>query len=168
MEVRGGTRLYRLYRSFVTRAGSLNIKRLLLIKENQISQVKGFRAFLYGKIQEPGLTEIFPFTGTSPISGQFPVFFTSWTPLGLTVVVFQWLSPVWLFVTPWTATHQAFLPFTISQSLLKLKSIGLVMPPKHLILCLPILLLLSIFPSFRVFSNESALHQVAKVLELQL
>ena len=59
--------------------------------------------------------------------------------------------------TPWTAAHQAFLSFTISQNLLKLVSIELVMPSKHLILCCPLLLLPSIFPSIRVFLNESAL-----------
>ena len=59
-------------------------------------------------------------------------------------------------VTPWTAAHQACLSFTVSQSLLKLLSIELVMPSNHLILCHPLLLLPSIFPSTRVFSNESA------------
>ena len=71
-------------------------------------------------------------------------------------VVIQSFSPVWLFVTPWTAACQASLPFTISWSLLKLMSIESVMPPNHLILCHPLLLLLSVFPSIRVFSNESA------------
>ena len=66
------------------------------------------------------------------------------------------LSRVWLFVTPWIAAHQASLSFTISQSLFKLMSIELVRPFDHLILCRP-LLLLSIFPSIRVFSNESVL-----------
>ena len=61
-----------------------------------------------------------------------------------------------LFVTPWTAAHQASLSITISQSLSKLMSIELVMPSNHLILCHP-LLLPSIFPSIRVFSNESVL-----------
>ena len=59
--------------------------------------------------------------------------------------------------TPWTAARQASLSFTISQSLLKLMSIQSVMPSNHLILCRPLLLLPSIFPSIRVFSNESAL-----------
>ena len=68
------------------------------------------------------------------------------------------LSHVWLFVTPWTAALQASLSFTISRSLLKLMSIKLVMPSSHLILCCPLLLLPSIFPSIRVFSIESALH----------
>ena len=61
-------------------------------------------------------------------------------------------------MTPWTAALQASLSFIISQSLLKLKSIKLMMPSNHLILCHPLLLLSSIFPSVRVFSNESALH----------
>ena len=68
------------------------------------------------------------------------------------------LSHVQLFATPWTAALQASLSITNSQSLLKLTSIQLVMPSNHLILCRPLLLLPSIFPSIRVFSNESALH----------
>ena len=70
---------------------------------------------------------------------------------------FQSLSHVQLFVTPWTATSQTLLTFTISWSLLKLMSIESMMPSNHLILCHPTLLLPSIFPSIRVFSNESAL-----------
>ena len=70
----------------------------------------------------------------------------------------QLLSHVWLFATPWTAAHQALLSITSSQSLLKLMSIESVMPSNHLDLCCPLLLLPSIFPSIRVFSNESALH----------
>ena len=69
----------------------------------------------------------------------------------------QSLSLAWLFATPWTAAHQASLSITNSQSLLKLMSIESVMPSKHLILCCPVLFLPSIFPSIRVFSNESAL-----------
>ena len=69
----------------------------------------------------------------------------------------QLLSHVQLFVTPWTAAHQASLSITNSQSLLRLMSIELVMPSNHLILCRPLLLLLSIFPSIRIFSNESVL-----------
>ena len=63
-----------------------------------------------------------------------------------------------MFVTPWTATCQASLSFTTSWNLLKLMSIESVMPSNHLILCHPLLLLPSIFPSIRVFSNELALH----------
>ena len=61
-------------------------------------------------------------------------------------------------MTPWTAALQVSLSFTISRSLLKLMSIELVMPSNHLVLCQPLFLLPSIFPSIRVFSNESALH----------
>ena len=68
------------------------------------------------------------------------------------------LSHVQLFVTPWTVALQASLSFAISQSLFKLKSIELVMPSNHLILFHLLLLLPSILPSIRVFSNESALH----------
>ena len=70
----------------------------------------------------------------------------------------QSLSCVWLFATPLTAACQDSLSITISQSLLKLMSIESVMPSKHLILCHPLLLLPSVFPSIRVFSNESILH----------
>ena len=73
------------------------------------------------------------------------------------VVVVQSLSHVWLFATPWTAAHQAPLSFTVSWSLLKCISIEWVMPSNYLVLCHPLLLLPSIFPSIRVFSNESAL-----------
>ena len=70
----------------------------------------------------------------------------------------QLLSCVRLRVTPWTAAHQASLSITNCQSLLKLISIESVMPSNHLILCCPLLLLPSIFPSIKVFSYESALH----------
>ena len=70
----------------------------------------------------------------------------------------QLLSHVSLFATPWTAAHQASLSIINSRSLLKLMSIESVMPSNHLILCHPLLLMPSIFPSIRVFSNESVLH----------
>ena len=70
----------------------------------------------------------------------------------------QSLSHVQLFVTPWTAACQASLSITNSQSLLKFMSIEPVMPSNYLILCHPFLLLPSIFPSIRDFSNESVLH----------
>ena len=69
----------------------------------------------------------------------------------------QSLSHVRLFATPWIAAQQAFLSITNSQGLPKLMSIKPVMPSGHLILCRPLLLLLSIFPNIKVFSNESAL-----------
>ena len=70
----------------------------------------------------------------------------------------QLFSHVWLFATPWTAAHQASLSITNSQSPPKPMSIESVMPSHHLILCRPLLPLPSIFPSIRVFSNESAFH----------
>ena len=69
----------------------------------------------------------------------------------------QLFTRVWLFVTPWTAAHQASLSITNSWSLLKLMSIKSVVRSNYLILCHPLLLSPSIFPSIRVFSNESAL-----------
>ena len=91
------------------------------------------------------------------------------------VVVVQSLSPIWLFATPWTAACQASLTSTISRHLLKFMSIELMILFNHLILCHPLLLLSSIFPSIRVFSSEwglfhwvGSLHQVPKVLDLQL
>ena len=76
-------------------------------------------------------------------------------------------SHVQLLVIPWTAARQASLCITNSQSLLKLMSIELVMPSSHLILCHPLLLPPSIFPSIRVFSNESALHILCCPLHLR-
>ena len=80
----------------------------------------------------------------------------------------QLLSRVQLFETPWTAAHQASLSITNSQSLLKLMSIALVMPSNHLILCSPLLLLPSTFPSIALFSSESVLHIRWPILEFQL
>ena len=73
------------------------------------------------------------------------------------VVVVEPLSHVRLFASPWTAARQASLSSAVSQSLLKFMSIELVMPSNHLILCHPLLLLPSIFPSIRVYSGESIL-----------
>ena len=85
----------------------------------------------------------------SPLPPSFPL------PPLLSPV--QSLSHVRLFATPWTAARQASLSITISQNLLKFTSIESVIPSNYLILCHPLLLLPSIFPSIRVFSNESAL-----------
>ena len=74
-----------------------------------------------------------------------------------TISSVQSLSHSQLFVTPWTAAHQSSLSITNSWNLLKLMSIESVMPSNHLILCHPLLLLPSVFPSIRVFSNESVL-----------
>ena len=73
------------------------------------------------------------------------------------LVVVQPLSHAHLFATPWTAARQASLSFSVSWSLFKFMSIKSMMPSNHLILCRPLLLLLSIFPNIRVFSNESPL-----------
>ena len=79
----------------------------------------------------------------------------------------QSFSRVIHFVTPWTEAHQASLSITNSWSLLRVMSIKSMMPSNHLILCRPLFLWPSIFPSIRVFSNESTSHQVTKVLEIQ-
>ena len=78
---------------------------------------------------------------------------------GTFIFTYQFSCPVVsCSVTPWTAAHQAILSITNSQSWLKLMSIESVMPSNHLILCSPLLLTPSIFPSIRVFSSESVLH----------
>ena len=81
-----------------------------------------------------------------------------YTPQYIFISWFQLLSHVRLFATPWTAAHQASLTITNSRSLPKPMFIESVMPSNYLILCHPLLLLPSIFPSIRVFSNDSALH----------
>ena len=90
----------------------------------------------------PGTFLVLPLAWCVPSSGELSV---------------QSLSRVWLYATSWTAAHQASLSITNSRSLLKLMSIESVMPSNHLILCRPLLLLPSIFPSIRVFTNESVL-----------
>ena len=90
-------------------------------------------------------------------------FFTIWTTKEVHILYILYYiqfshSHIRLFATPWTTAHQASLCITNSRSLLKLMSVESVMPCNHLILCHPLLLLPSIFPSIRVFSNESVLH----------
>ena len=85
---------------------------------------------------------------------QMPSLLFLWVQREISSV--QSLSRVWLFATPWTTACQASLSITSSWSLLKLTSFESVMPSNHLILCHTLLLLLSIFPIIRVFSNESA------------
>ena len=102
------------------------------------------------------LSSVFP---TRVWSGGDCLLRHPWSEVKVLVAQFnsvQSLSRVWLFATPWTAAHQASLSITNTQSLLKLMSIESVMPSNHLTLC-PLLLLPSVFPSIRVFSNESAL-----------
>ena len=125
----------------------------------------------------------FPFSrgssnpGVVPASLMFPILAGEFFATGATwetlwchqFGLVQLLSHVRLFATSWTAARQASLSITNSQSSLKLLSIESVLPSNHLILCRSFLLPPSIFPSLRVFSNESANpHQVAKVLEFQL
>ena len=92
--------------------------------------------------------------GVMALEPGFSAFLSFYKQCHLSV---QSLSHVQLFATSWTAACQASLSINNSQSLLKLMSIELVMPSNHLILCRPLLLLPSIFPSIRVFSNESVL-----------
>ena len=87
---------------------------------------------------------------TLRVYAQLPIFL-------LFVIVVQSVSHIQVFATPWTAVHQAYLSFTLSQSWLKLMSLKSVMPSNHLILCRPLLLLPSVFLSIRVFSNDLAL-----------
>ena len=91
--------------------------------------------------------------GYRQIDNELGLYINDSGSLRIKFVVVQSLSCLRLFVTPWTAAHQASLSFTISQSLLRL----MVMPSNHLILCHPLILLPSIFPSIRLFSNESTL-----------
>ena len=107
----------------------------------------------------PKRTVFYLLVSTQPSSTCLPILILSCCSWSFSLVSsVQSLSHVRLFVTPWTAAPQASLSITNSQSLLKLMSIELVMPSNPLILCFPLLLLLSIFPSIRVFSNESILH----------
>ena len=100
-------------------------------------------------------------TGIEHMSLSLSDGFSTTEPPGKPLLAVQFSSVTQSCLTlcdPWTAAHQASLSFTISWSLLKLMSIELVMPTNHLILCCPHLLLPSVFPSIRVFSNESVLH----------
>ena len=100
----------------------------------------------------------FVYPGRPIISGQLEVhIWNSLQQSGQEISLVQSLSHVQLFATPWTTACQASLSITNCQSLLKSTSIKSVMPSNHVILCHPLLLLPSIFPSIRVFSNESAL-----------
>ena len=108
------------------------------------------------KYGEPPLNGRAPGTGRKRLT-RYKTSQGNWIRHLSAIVFVQSLNHVWPFVTPWTTARQASLSFTIFQSLLKLMTIELVMPSNHLILCHPLLLLPSIFPSNRVFSNESAL-----------
>ena len=115
----------------------------------------GCHSLLQGSSQPRDRTCV---SGISFIGRQILYHWATWEARLRNVSSVQSLTHVWLFATLWTAAHQASLSITNSRSLLKLMSIASVMPSNHLILCLPLLLLPSIFPSIRVFSNELALH----------
>ena len=128
-------------------------------QEKSDENVVGSQYFLYfHKV----LLKVYSIACGNPIAQEQPPF--SWGVgsiyflVAFFFAVVQSLSLIRLFVTPWTAARQAFLSYTISQSLLKLMSFESVMPSNHLILCCPLLLLPSIFSSIGVFSNESTLH----------
>ena len=106
------------------------------------------------KVKEAKIT----LTCTSNMTWSFPELKLNVLMMGSRVVVVQLFSHVQLFATPWTAAHQASLSITNSQSPPELMSNESVMPSNHLILCCPLLLLPSIFPSIKVFSSESALY----------
>ena len=125
-------------------------------------QLKDFRA-IARQTQYPLFTE----RPGSPPFLRTPNGIQGDTPELLQFRSVQSLSNVRFFTTSWTTTRQVSLSITNFQSLFKLISTESVIPSNHLILCRPLLFLPSIFPSIRVFSNESS-HQVAKVLELQL
>ena len=125
-----------------------------------------------GKVCGKGHSASMPFPGTTlprspwvhqhksslnPVPLRFSEGFITRAPLFISFSQFSH-SHIWLFVTPWTVARQASLSITNSQSLLILMLIELVMPSNHLILCHPLLLQPSIFPSIRIFFNESVLH----------
>ena len=103
-----------------------------------------------------------------PLASLYRNFMPSSSRIPRILIVSLCCYSVWFFATPWTAACQAPPSFTMSWSLLKLMSVESMMLSNHVIICCPLLLLPSIFPSIRVFSNELAFCQVAKVLEHQL
>ena len=122
---------------------------------NEWSEMKGQGFALSGHMSGRKKGNLLPKRCTQFTQGQY-IRSQEFT-LSFLVVVVQPPSYVWLFVTTWTAAQQAFLSLTTSQSLSKFMSIALVMPSSHLIFWHPLLLLPSIFPRIRDFSNESVL-----------
>ena len=118
----------------------------------------GLPCFPPGDLPNPGIETTPP--ASPALAGRF---FIHWA-----ISSVQSLSRVRLFATPWIAACQASLSITNSWSLPKLMYIKSVMPSSHFILCHPLLLLPPIPPSIRVFSNENASDEVARVLEFQL
>ena len=144
------------------------ISRGLFSKNNAQRILTGMKNINPNTVHTLSFPQQMPFFRTSEIRGGKQTSPTHYLPLilqirgrhnlsSLSIVVIQSLSHVQLFATPWTAKHQTPLSVTVSQSFLKFKSIELVMLCNHLILCQPLLLLPSIFPSIKVFSNESTL-----------
>ena len=140
------------------------VKGFSVVNETEVDFFLEFPCFLYDPANVGNLI-----SGSSAFSKPSLDIWSSWFTLFwgpacrilsmtlLASVVVHVLSRVWLFATPWTAACQASLTITSSQSLLKLMSIELVMPFNHLILCRPLLLLPSILPSIKVFSNKLTL-----------
>jgi len=134
-----------------------------------VQSIRSYKQLMTGSLQQTNISNnlfkislsslnlLFLQSSTGNLISQAKIHNHFWLFPLLVTVVLQSLSPVWLFATPWTAVHQAYLSFTISWSLLKLMYIELVMLCNCLILCHP-LLLPSVFPSIKVFSNELTLH----------
>ena len=158
--IRDGTRVSYIGRWILYRGATreaLRAETFLLILVFRFSAYRDKWTFILPALHSPSLILlcITPTSGFMRASGQFNSV--------------QLLSCVQLFATPWTAACQTSLSITNSRSLLKLMSIESVMLSSHLILCRPLLLPPSIFPSIRVFSNwVSSLYQVVRVLEFQL
>ena len=124
-------------------------------RARKLGSVKHSVEGLSGSINEKVVLEIF---GSSNIFTNYKINIIAQSVYTDQFSSVQSLSHVRLFATPWTAACQASLLITNSWSLLKFMSVESVMPSNHLILCCPLLLLPSIFPSIRVFSSESVLH----------
>ena len=122
----------------------------------------GYTTFCLSIYQLMGIWDVLAIMNNSAMNVCVKVF------VRIVVVVVQSFSYVWLFVTPWTAAHQASLSFIISRSLLKLMSIESMMPSNHLILLSPSPPALSLSQHQSLFQWVGSFHQVAKVLELQL
>ena len=117
--------------------------------EKELAHHSSTLAWKIPRTEKPG--------GLQSMIAKSRTWLSNFTSLSLIISSVQSLSHVWLFATPWTEKYQASLSITNSRSLLKRMSIELVMLSNHLILCRPLLLSPSIFPSIRVFSKESVL-----------
>ena len=141
--------------------------RIIIFPIDYVLSCKGNIMWLDRMITDTLINWLFPFEEPFPVISFLrtwcSIFYFvkiacwEWKTAFVVVIIIQSPSCVQFFMTPWTSACQASLYFTISQSLLKFTSTELVMPSNHLILCHPFLLLSSVFPSIKVFSNESAL-----------